>query len=574
MRVQQSYRLFRVPGANPFRRVNLMAVKREARLMGHSKNGRAGLLRAAVVGLAVVGCSLVQARAQGGTATFSPTASEASAAAAKLLAQTGFYRPVAVDVRLDVKDYHGGRVPNTQDADIAALLRARGILGVQWKPQAAPWWEFTLGLKPLARATNLHIGGGTRRITAISDERLWETNATFGYAETVSYKVVADPDERFPMPPISGSFRIVIFNAPAVGAWRVRSSGFNPGRDSFLLKEKLAAEGVKYKAKLSSNIQFAINFSMDRIQADLARRGILALSSKDSRVLISPNAHTMFLKGRTVPIGEATTQDQLAAYCAGQRALGARWRLPSYRQMQTILTHTTVGAMLTDTPDHRLWGRFEYFKNQRTLIPMSAQSKGTGTDLMSLSSFWAYIPNLASYYPGGFYPLNPAQIRVRGRDAGSSPIDSYQDEFREAKMICAAPFYGNVRDSILSTTERPAESTQPATGAVAASATDVPQFTKDTPYTKVRAGLLKAGWKPAKLRTTAFCGVDASQCPPFPEVLDCAGAGDAACQYSWQKAGKYLVVYGTGENYRDQPLEKVKLCHPLAYNHLFGWQCK
>lgn len=85
-----------------------------------------------------------------------------------------------------------------------------------------------------------------------------------------------------------------------------------------------------------------------------------------------------------------------------------------------------------------------------------------------------------------------------------------------------------------------------ASGALSAQV--IPVVSPGTPYERVRAELLKAGWKP--VRQTESCGIvcQGHRRAGWPETWNCADTGVAPCVFVFRNAsGKALEVVTRGE---------------------------
>lgn len=97
-----------------------------------------------------------------------------------------------------------------------------------------------------------------------------------------------------------------------------------------------------------------------------------------------------------------------------------------------------------------------------------------------------------------------------------------------------------------------------------------PQIARGTPYDRVRATLIRAGWTPLALAAPGQCGWDV--CPPYREVLSC-GASVSDCSYAWRMGNQYVLVNAGGEGH-PQVFTDYQRCstitrdlqYPLAWN--------
>jgi hypothetical protein len=76
----------------------------------------------------------------------------------------------------------------------------------------------------------------------------------------------------------------------------------------------------------------------------------------------------------------------------------------------------------------------------------------------------------------------------------------------------------------------------------------IPAVSVGTPYERVRAELVRTGWKP--VRQTESCGMvcEGHRRAGWPETLDCADTGLAPCVFVFRHgSGKALEVVTRGE---------------------------
>jgi hypothetical protein len=69
-----------------------------------------------------------------------------------------------------------------------------------------------------------------------------------------------------------------------------------------------------------------------------------------------------------------------------------------------------------------------------------------------------------------------------------------------------------------------------------------PTFEKREPYSAVRERLLKSGWQPASTADADQCAKGDTRCEGRPEMQECAGTGEANCNFRWQKANVVINV--------------------------------
>jgi hypothetical protein len=103
-----------------------------------------------------------------------------------------------------------------------------------------------------------------------------------------------------------------------------------------------------------------------------------------------------------------------------------------------------------------------------------------------------------------------------------------------------------------------------------------PHFAKDLSYEKVRATLLRQGWKPMSLTPTGQCGWAPDQCPKVPEVVFCAGAGALVpCYYAWRKGNAFIEIEGHGEGAPQAYLKTIS-CRQIVRGdprYVSDWKC-
>jgi hypothetical protein len=83
-------------------------------------------------------------------------------------------------------------------------------------------------------------------------------------------------------------------------------------------------------------------------------------------------------------------------------------------------------------------------------------------------------------------------------------------------------------------------------------------FEKRELYSAVRERLLKSGWQPASTADADQCVKGDSRCEGRPEMQDCAGTGEANCNFRWRK-GNIVIDVST---ITDSPVvTAISTCH-------------
>lgn len=77
--------------------------------------------------------------------------------------------------------------------------------------------------------------------------------------------------------------------------------------------------------------------------------------------------------------------------------------------------------------------------------------------------------------------------------------------------------------------------------------TGLPKLKKGEGYEKVRAKMLKAGWKPFKAKDADICLKGDSRCEGRPEMQSCSGTGLGFCRFVWKRKAKTVVIFTVGE---------------------------
>ena len=80
-------------------------------------------------------------------------------------------------------------------------------------------------------------------------------------------------------------------------------------------------------------------------------------------------------------------------------------------------------------------------------------------------------------------------------------------------------------------------------GSALAQAESMPKFKKGEDYAKVRIKLLNAGWKPRRMPDADQCMQGDERCQGRPEMVACAGSGQANCRFAWKRAGVLLTIF-------------------------------
>ncbi|BDG73561.1 hypothetical protein [Roseomonas fluvialis] len=74
-----------------------------------------------------------------------------------------------------------------------------------------------------------------------------------------------------------------------------------------------------------------------------------------------------------------------------------------------------------------------------------------------------------------------------------------------------------------------------------------PPIAPGTPYAAAREALLRDGWQPLRDPEADACGATERRCTGRPEMVACAGTGEAPCIFAWQRGGVAIEVITRGE---------------------------
>ena len=80
-------------------------------------------------------------------------------------------------------------------------------------------------------------------------------------------------------------------------------------------------------------------------------------------------------------------------------------------------------------------------------------------------------------------------------------------------------------------------------GSALAQAESMPKFKQGEGYAQVRSKLLNAGWKPRRVPGADQCMRGDERCQGRPEMVACAGGGQANCRFAWKRAGVLLTIF-------------------------------
>lgn len=75
----------------------------------------------------------------------------------------------------------------------------------------------------------------------------------------------------------------------------------------------------------------------------------------------------------------------------------------------------------------------------------------------------------------------------------------------------------------------------------------LPKLPKDTEYSEARRSLLALNWAPVKLPDADTCQDGDDRCKDRPEMLACAGTGQANCVFTWKRGDTLIEVMTIGE---------------------------
>jgi hypothetical protein len=70
----------------------------------------------------------------------------------------------------------------------------------------------------------------------------------------------------------------------------------------------------------------------------------------------------------------------------------------------------------------------------------------------------------------------------------------------------------------------------------------LPTFKRGEPYSALRERLVNSGWQPASNAQADQCEKGDSRCDGRPEMQECAGTGEANCNFRWRKANTVVDV--------------------------------
>lgn len=80
-----------------------------------------------------------------------------------------------------------------------------------------------------------------------------------------------------------------------------------------------------------------------------------------------------------------------------------------------------------------------------------------------------------------------------------------------------------------------------------AHASGIPKFKHAEPYSRVRAKMLRAGWKYYHVKDADDCIKGDTRCQGFPEMAHCTGLGMPFCEFTWIKGKKVIGICTAGE---------------------------
>jgi hypothetical protein len=91
----------------------------------------------------------------------------------------------------------------------------------------------------------------------------------------------------------------------------------------------------------------------------------------------------------------------------------------------------------------------------------------------------------------------------------------------------------------------------------------LPAIKAGTPYAQARKQMLAAGFVPYRIRVYRLvqtpCVGREEICRTYPEAADCAGTGNADCEFLFAKgAGPIVMIHTVGEQLNDLTVQEVR----------------
>lgn len=457
-------------------------------------------------------------------------------AAEKLLGKIGFDAPIVVHVLFSVQLNEDGELAPSNQADAIAFLSKAGILSAVPSPKRAPWWSISV-TSGKSSENGITVFAARRKIQNISDRTHWNQGAIKFYAETISYAIVPREGEfdGVKLLSLESSLRLVIYDDPAIGYWKVYN---NPQRgtrwsenDALALKHEIEFDGKAYLAAFNNAVVAARNKSFDLIQDRLAKTGVVRVSENDTHVVVSNINKAMYFRGPTLP-ARWTTMNRFKKYCGTLSIFNAKWHLATVDDVERVLRHPNPHSDVTDfadTPDHRIWGSFSRAgKRSFQIITDSLHPYVDYTFTVT-----AFQMNQKRHFV--IPSINEVTDMVEGKNPKILPF-LYQ-RVGWFKILCVS--------SLSSTAVAPAVQNL--------------KLSAHSRYRGVREKLLNLGWTALQLRSVT----SGSGLPPYPNVMWCSGIGSASCFYGWRKGKKDIEVVGYTEDYENQKINSIKKCDSI-----------
>lgn len=88
-------------------------------------------------------------------------------------------------------------------------------------------------------------------------------------------------------------------------------------------------------------------------------------------------------------------------------------------------------------------------------------------------------------------------------------------------------------------------------------ALEMPKFKVGQDYGAIRKRMLKLGWHPYHHKEAQTCSDIDTRCIERPEMIACAGTGDANCKFLWRKGRKMIAICTV-----DDPAKFDGMCDP------------
>jgi hypothetical protein len=286
----------------------------------------------------------------------------------------GLNKPIVISASLDrVFDGQGNFLSENllgASGSTVALVVKSGFLDVVAAPESEPYWRFEPKKGEVKKGgffgTGLvyEVPIARREVTGRSNEKTWSEESIKFFAETVTYNIVLDDG----IAAVLGqkefgpfSFRLVMVNDPAVGAWQVsliRGTSFNESDALQQVNEALKRAGTAAEPDLLAKIAAIrdkrssdINAQYQKIADGLAADGTAARDAADPNVLVSKKNGLAFYVGDIGPAPNSIMDAR--GYCAKINTSSYQgWRIPHPNELGSMVQN----GKLADAPDGRVWG--------------------------------------------------------------------------------------------------------------------------------------------------------------------------------------------------------------------------